>query len=200
MKTIIPTKKFNNIIFKLKYMKAISVIASPRKNGNCKQTVDYITQGIEENDGENKIYFVDDLNIKCCQGCKACKNLEKPTECILNDDFNKIMKELRNSDVFIFAAPNYFGEINAQGHIFINRFYSMTKTTPNRLKNQPKCIIVHTYGASDGHYDEYINKRARVFESIGCKLTEILSIGKNKPSTGNCDELKKQLIKLGKEL
>ena len=122
-----------------------------------------------------------------------------PTKCVIDDDFIKIMDEIEKSDLFIFAAPNYFGEINAQGHIFINRFYSMTKTTPNQLKNNPPCIIVHTYGASDGHYDDYIKKRSRVFESIGCNVVEILSVGTNKPGSGNCDELIEYAKKLGKK-
>lgn len=180
-------------------MKAVSVIASPRKKGNCSQIISYITEGIEKNKGSNKIYFIDDLDISPCKACKACKNMINPTKCVIDDDFIKIMDEIAESDLFIFAAPNYFGEINAQGHIFINRFYSMTKTTPNRLKNNIPCIIIHTYGASEGHYDEYINKRSRVFESIGCNVVEILSVGKNKPGSGNCDELIEYLRQLGRK-
>lgn len=181
-------------------MKAVTVIASPRKKGNCSQIVNYITKGIEEKKGTNNIYFIDDMNISTCKDCKACKNLDNPTKCVIKDDFLKIMDEIEESDLFIFAAPNYFGEINAQGHIFINRFYSMTKTTPNQLKNHPKCVIIHTYGASDGHYDEYINKRSRVFGSIGCDVKEILSVGNNKPSSGNCDELIEYATNLGRKL
>lgn len=181
-------------------MKAISVIASPRKKGNCSQIVEYITEGLEEKNSTNKIYFIDDLNINTCKACRMCKNMDKPSKCIIKDDFIKIMDEIEESDIFIFAAPNYFGEINAQGHIFINRFYSMTKTTPNQLKNNPKCVIIHTYGASEGHYDKYINKRSRVFESIGCEIVEILSVGKNKPSIGNCDDLIEYAKNLGRLL
>ncbi len=181
-------------------MKAVSVIASPRKNGNCSQIVKYITEGLNEKKVSNKIYFIDDLDISPCQACKVCKNMEQKTKCVIKDDFIKIMDEVEKSDIFIFAAPNYFGEINAQGHIFINRFYSMTKTTLNQLKNNPKCVIIHTYGAKDGHYNEYINRRSRVFESIGCDVIEILSIGKNKPNSGNCDELIEYLKSLGKKL
>lgn len=181
-------------------LKVISVIASPRKNGNCKKMIDYITEGIIENQGNNTVYFVDDMNIRPCQACKACKNLEKPVKCVLNDDFNRIMDEVREADAFIFAAPNYFGEINAQGHIFMDRFYSMTKSTLNQLENHPKCIVIHTYGASEGYYDEYINKRSNIFNSIGCEVMEVLSIGKNKPNSGNCDELIEHARNLGRKL
>ncbi|RAP44842.1 MAG: hypothetical protein BZ135_07355 [Methanosphaera sp. rholeuAM6] len=181
-------------------MNVVTVIASPRKNGNCKALVDCITEGITEKHGSNKVYFVDDMNISPCRACKACKNLEKPVKCVLEDDFNRIMDEVAQADAFIFAAPNYFGEINAQGHIFMDRFYSMTKTTLNQLKNKPKCIVIHTYGASDGYYDEYINKRANRFRSIGCEVIEVLSVGKNRPTAGDCDELKEYARNLGRML
>lgn len=170
-------------------MKAVTVIASPRKNGNCKRIVDIITEIIEENNGSNNVYFVEDMNIRGCQACRACKSFENPRKCVLDDDFNRVMEEVSESDAFIFAAPNYFGEISGQGRIFMDRFFSMTRTTPNQLKNNPSCIVIHTYGASDGHYDEYINKKVKIFNSIGCNLIKVFSVGKNKPLTGNCDDL-----------
>ncbi|RAP53434.1 MAG: hypothetical protein BZ138_00880 [Methanosphaera sp. rholeuAM270] len=181
-------------------MKAVTVIASPRKNGNCKQIVDIITAKIEEKNGSNNIYFVDDLKIRGCQACRACKNMENPTKCVLDDDFNRIMCEVEESDAFIFAAPNYFGEISGQGRIFMDRFFSMTKTTPNQLKNNPKCILIHTYGASQGHYDEYINKKAKIFDSIGCTLLEVLSVGNNRPSSEKSDKLTEHVKELADKL
>lgn len=166
-------------------MDAISIIASSRRNGNCKQIVDKITEGIIENGGTNNIYFIEDMNIRGCQGCRRCKDLDNPTKCILDDDFNRVMEKIEEGRALIFAAPNYFGEINAQGHLFMDRFFSMTKTTPNRLKDNPKAVIIHTYGASQGHYDKYINSRTRRFTSIGFDVVDVLSVGENKPSKGD---------------
>lgn len=181
-------------------MDAISIIASSRRKGNCRQIVDKITEGIVENGGTNSIYFIDDMNIRGCQGCGRCKDLDNPTKCILDDDFNMVMDKVEEGCALIFAAPNYFGEINAQGHLFMDRFYSMTKTTPNRLKDSPKAVIIHTYGASQGHYDEYITSRARLFTSIGFNVVEVLSVGENKPSKGNEDEILVKAKEIGLNL
>ncbi len=181
-------------------MNAISIIASPRRNGNCKQIVDRIAEGIVENGGTNTTYFIEDMNIRGCQGCKRCKDLDNPTKCILNDDFNRMMDKIEEGYALIFAAPNYFGEINAQGHIFMDRFYSMTKTTPNQLKNNPKAVVIHTYGASQGHYDEYITLRARLFESIGFDVVEVLGVGQNEPSTGQDSEILLKAKQIGLNL
>lgn len=181
-------------------MNVISIIASPRKNGNCKKIIDIITDEIIANGGKNSIYFIDDMNIKGCQGCKCCKNFDKPTKCVLNDDFVKIMEKVENGHSLIFAAPNYFGEINAQGHLFMDRFYSMTKTTPNKLNYEQKAVVIHTYGAKQGHYDEYIKKRSKLFDSIGLDLIEILSVGENEPLKGNNPEIIKKAREIGLKL
>lgn len=170
-------------------MKAITVIASPRKNGNCHTIVQSITDGITQNNGENKIYYVDQMNIKPCQACQGCRNPDNPSKCVINDDFRMVMDEMENADTLIFATPNYFGEINAQGHIFMDRFYSMTKSTPNQLKKDKKAVIIFTYGAPTGTYDDYITKRARIFESIGLNVVEIMSVGDSKPTCGDSDDL-----------
>ena len=181
-------------------MDAISIIASGRRNGNCKQIVDKIGEGIIENGGSNTIHFIEDMNIRGCQGCRRCKDLDNPTKCILDDDFNRIMEKIEEGCALIFAAPNYFGEINAQGHLFMDRFFSMTKTTPNRLKDNQKAVLIHTYGASQGYYDEYIQKRARRFTSIGFDVVEVLSVGENKPSKGNADKLLLKAKEIGMKL
>lgn len=171
-------------------MKTVCVIASPRKKGNCKQITDMIIDKInQDHENTTEIHFIDDMNIKPCQACMGCRNPENPQPCIIDDDFRKIMDQFTNedADLLIFAAPNYFGEINAQGHIFMDRFYSMTQKTSNYLKNHPKCIIVFTYGASDGYYDEYINSRSRLFESIGFDVCGVISAGRGKP-TSSIDE------------
>lgn len=175
-------------------MYAITVIASPRRNGNCKHITDTINNVLGDNDIKTETYFIDDLNINPCQACRRCKDMDNPTRCIIDDDFNRIMDRIRQSQLFIFAAPNYFGELNAQAHLFIDRFYSMTKTTPNKLDYTTKCIVIHTYGARMGHYDEYINKRARVFNSIGLDVIEVLSIGGGLPTSGDDDEVNKMTI------
>ncbi len=181
-------------------MKAITVIASPRKNGNCTKIVEKLTEAINENNGSNEIYYVDDMNIKPCQACMGCRNPEKPSKCVIEDDFRKIMDDMETHDALIFAAPNYFGEINAQGHIFMDRFYSMTKSTPNMLKGDKKAVIIFTYGAGDGYYDEYINKRANLFESIGLKVDSILSVGSGKPNSGDSEELFEKVREIGLNL
>ncbi|WP_455644736.1 flavodoxin family protein [Methanosphaera sp.] len=181
-------------------MKAITVIASPRKEGNCRTIVDAITEGIKENNGENTIYYVDDMNIKPCQACMGCRNPDKPSKCIIEDDFRKIMDDLEKKDALIFAAPNYFGEINAQGHIFMDRFYSMTKSTPNQFKKDKKAVVIFTYGARDGYYDEYINRRAQLFESIGLTLDSVISAGGGKPNSGNGEDILKKAKTIGYNL
>lgn len=183
-------------------MKIISIIASPRKNGNCANIVKMMTEKIIEEDSENIVYFIDDMNIKPCQGCMSCRNPNIPSKCVIMDDFRMIMDQFDengDADALIFAAPNYFGEINAQGHIFMDRFYSMTKSTPNQIKEDKKAAVIFTYGASDGYYDDYIAKRSHLFESIGFKLAGVLSVGENMP-TKTTGDIKIKAQKLASKL
>jgi len=111
-----------------------------------------------------------------------------------------IMDKVESGCALIFAAPNYFGEINSLGHLFMERFYSMTKTTPNRLDGTGKAVIIHTYGARQGYYDEYINKRARLFESIGLNVVAVLGVGENLPLKGDSDEILRKAKDIGLNL
>lgn len=99
--------------------KLFGVVGSPRRNGNTHILVSRILDGARTEGATGDILFLNDLDIRECDGCHACWD-DKP--CSKNDDMNTIYPKLIDSDVIIFGTPVYWYGPTALMKCFIDRF------------------------------------------------------------------------------
>ncbi|MDO5851702.1 MAG: flavodoxin family protein [Methanobacteriaceae archaeon] len=167
-------------------MKTISIIASPRKEGNCITAAKQITKNTD-----NTTYFVDDMDISPCQACDKCG---PGLDCAIKDDFLKIYDEIAEADALIFASPIYFGETSAQAKIFMDRFYSIVRN-PDKKLDSKKTIFITAYAGPQGAFTDYTVAKSKTFESIGCKVEACIDMGNSNPlaKADGSDELAKKL-------
>ena len=91
--------------------KIVAFIGSPRKNGNVDTIINEIIKGINSNNVDVKKYYLNDMNIKGCQGCLYFRS--KPT-CALKDDMIEIYEEIKDADYVIIGSPVYICQVSAQ--------------------------------------------------------------------------------------
>jgi multimeric flavodoxin WrbA len=65
------------------------------------------------------------LSGKRIGGCQACLSCAKDNICVLEDDWAKIRDKMFEAEAIVFGAPNYYGMINAHGHAFLERTFSL---------------------------------------------------------------------------
>lgn len=98
--------------------KVLALMGSPRKGKNTDKALEYLLDGIRENNYEiNKIYLRD-KNINPCTACDYCGTVEG---CANKDDMDLIYEGFDNSDIIILAAPIYFNSVNSLTKIMIDR-------------------------------------------------------------------------------
>ncbi len=92
-------------------MKAVILFGSPRKKGNTIQLVQALTDALIKKGYSFHILYLNDLNIRPCQGCYACL---KDGSCKINDDMKKVRKYIMESDIIVYATPIYWFGPSAQ--------------------------------------------------------------------------------------
>lgn len=102
-----------------------------------------ILKEIKNNINEAKLIKLNDYNIEFCRGCLYC---DKNANCIINDDLDKVINQMLESDIVVFAIPNYFGGMSGFFKNFIDRLHYMYKRSI--LKNQ-KFIFIYTGALED---------------------------------------------------
>lgn len=76
--------------------KLLAVVGSQRKNGNSYLLAKTV---LESFDAESEIVQLADKEIEFCNLCEECVD----KDCILHDDLNQILTEMKEADAIIFA-------------------------------------------------------------------------------------------------
>lgn len=97
-------------------MRVLAINGSPTE-GNTKQLMETIIKSIGKKVDIEYIQL-STLNINFCKGCNYC---EKHNQCIQKDDMKKLIADMKNTDLFIFASPAYFENVTGCFKNFIDR-------------------------------------------------------------------------------
>lgn len=126
-------------------MRKLSVLGSPRKNGNTAALLEEFLRGAKENHCGIEIskVFLQELDLKGCMGCNMCHRKESDG-CVIKDDMVKLYPLIDENDVIVLATPIYWWNMSAQLKTFIDRIYGFKGT----LKGK-KMILLTTFGDED---------------------------------------------------
>lgn len=134
-------------------MKIVSILGSPRAEGNSAILADIVTGVAEQHGAKVTSHFLNRLNYRGCQACSACKG--KSERCILQDDLKQVLEDVILSDVVILATPVYWGEVSGQMKLLIDRTYSFLKPgfterhDKHRLPPGKKLVWIQVQGAEN---------------------------------------------------
>ena len=125
----------------------VAFVGSPRKNGNTDSLVDEILKGAGSKGVEIKKFYLNDMNIKACQGCLYCR---KGETCIIKDDMVEVYEYVKKEDFMVLGSPVYICQVSAQTKLLLDRFYPLTEI--DKSKHTPrfgekKLITVFTQAA-----------------------------------------------------
>lgn len=134
-------------------MKIVCVLGSPRPKGNSAFLAKRMCDRMRESGAKVKIFSLNKLSYRGCQGCMACKReLER---CVIDDDLSQVLEAVRLSDGLIMASPVYYGDVSSQLKAFIDRTFSFlkpdfpTNPMPSRLAPGKKMVFILTQGQPD---------------------------------------------------
>ena len=126
--------------------KIIAFLGSPRKNGTTAKVMEQVIAGAKAEGAEVITYYLNDKEIKGCQGCYYCRGNDG---CATKDALNPMYDQMKEATGIIVASPIYFMNVTSQTKKLIDRFYPMMN--PDFSPRQPgkKFVTVYTQGNVD---------------------------------------------------
>ena len=127
-------------------MKALVLFGSPRKKGNTIQLSRVMVEALKEKGHSVRMLYLNDLNIRPCQGCLICL---KNGICRINDDMKDIRKYIMESDLIVYATPIYWFGPSGQLKLAMDRSIAfMDKDYNSRIAGK-KAVTLMTCGDDD---------------------------------------------------
>jgi len=99
-------------------VRIIGISGSPRAGGNTDIILSEALAAAKEEGAEVSLIRISDYRLEPCSACRACFTNKK---CVINDDCEKIYREMLRADGVILGSPSYFQAVTAQMKIFIDR-------------------------------------------------------------------------------
>ncbi len=128
-------------------MKIIGFMGSPRKNSNTDILLQEVLNAAFELGAETRIIYANDLKMKGCQSCFACK---KTGACVQNDDMKPLYDEITGADAVVFASPVYMWGMTAQMKLVVDRLFAYLEPgLKSRLLKGKKLGLIFTQGQPD---------------------------------------------------
>jgi len=146
-------------------MKVIGIEGSPRKNGNTEKLVRTILEGASSQGADIEFYKLADLNFSACLGCITCR---EDGICTINDDMQRLYKDIQAADIMIIGSPIYMWQVSAHTKTFMDRLVPFIDWNFNsRLNSKKQVIFAFTQGNPDAEaFREYFNYLERLFRFL----------------------------------
>ncbi len=138
-------------------MNLLALACSPKKGRNTDILVDELLQGAKETLCDHSLHikkiYINSLSFRPCQDCGYCRKNES---CSLQDDMTLVYKDIEDADGMIVSAPTYYGGLNAQCKMLIDRCFRFNEMVSNkdeswtfqsRIKKRKKLIFVGANGS-----------------------------------------------------
>lgn len=98
--------------------KVLVISTSPRKGGNSDTLADEFARGAREAGNQVEKIFLADKTIGFCKGCLTCVKTQR---CIIRDDAESVVQEMKTADVIAFATPVYYYGMCGQMKTMLDR-------------------------------------------------------------------------------
>ncbi len=188
-------------------MKALGILASPRKGQVSDNLTDAALNGLKDRGAEVEKVHLYDLDIKPCKGCMSCWEGKK---CAIDDDYTIILDKMDKADVVVFASPVYYCNVTSVAKVFVDRstpFFTMTKLGPKRLADKPSRVILiancgapfplsHILGVIPG----CMRPMKLFFKLMRVKIEILAATGVSSFDPVKCKKFLKKAYKLGKNI
>lgn len=183
--------------------KILAFVGSAKHSGNISSIVKKILEGARENELETKIYYLNDMNIKGCQGCLYCR---KHDTCCIKDDMQSVYTDIKSADIIIIGSPVYMCQVSAQTKLLLDRLYPLTEI--NMGKHIPRfgekqLIMVYSQAAPFRFiFVKYFRYLSKSLKGIGFKETKRIIATKafTPKASANRVDLMKKAYEIGKTL
>lgn len=189
-------------------MKILIINGSPRRNGNISQMLCAMKNEAEKIGAEVEEIRANDLDIKPCIGCMACRS---KGECSLpEDDSQRTLRKIQEADALIIGAPCYWGNIPGQLKILFDRIvYGLMRDTarfPEPLLKGKRCVLLSTsttiwpFNIMFNQSHGAIRAMREICRYSGIKVVKCIEVGgtarKKSISESTIERCRKAVIKL----
>ena len=138
-------------------MKIITILGSPKKNGNTAKVLSMFEEKVGENHEVERIHITR-YKVGGCLGCYKCQEKKDEPGCVQKDDALAIFEKMIQADAIVYSSPLYCWGFSSQIKPLIDRHVCLVSGygTPDHdslISGKPVALLVTCGGPIEGNCD-----------------------------------------------
>jgi multimeric flavodoxin WrbA len=161
-------------------MKTVLICGSRNHHGQTAQACNALLDGLSKNNGFSvKQFFLPELKVERCRQCEEngwgmCR---KEGYCIIADDFNDLVENIREANVVVFATPVYYSDLSESLRAFTDRLRRICTHNAGRLGVEEKNAIgICVAGGGGGGAPACCVSLEKVMNDCGFKVIDLIPV------------------------
>jgi multimeric flavodoxin WrbA len=139
-------------------MNVLTLLGSPRKQGNTATALGWFEAGLKARGHQVERINIVDHHVNGCLGCGKCMAVSDRPACVQKDDAMEIFDRMVTADKVVYASPLYCWGFSSQMKALIDRHFCLVKGygTPEYksfLDGKPMALLVTCAGPIEGNAD-----------------------------------------------
>ena len=135
-------------------MRVVAILGSRNHEGQTARVVDALLAGVAGAGGESTKVCLPETAVERCRQCEdsGWGRCRAEGECVIEDDFAALVKQLRNGDAAVFATPVYYSDLSESMRAFLDRLRRISTHEAGRacIKGKPAVGICVAGGGGGG--------------------------------------------------
>ena len=160
-------------------MKYVVISGSRNPQGQTARAIRGLVRGLEGLGAVGQTYFLPTLKIERCRQCDKngwgiCRSEGR---CVIEDDFAKLVEEIRQADLAIFATPVYFGDLSESIRAFTDRLRRTCMHEAGKVGiNNKRAVGLCVAGGGGGGGPSCAVSLERVLRTCGFDLVDVIPL------------------------
>ena len=133
-------------------MKILAIVSSVNKDGKTAASARSLIEGAEAVGADGSLVFLTEMDQQRCRQCdsEGWRNCRYMGRCIIEDDFQKLVEEIREADIIVFATPVYFSDMSESIRGVLERLRRTCITEKGSLESQGNLLSASVMRAAAG--------------------------------------------------
>ena len=124
-------------------MKAIVLLGSRNPEGRTAGSAAALARGLQKKGWETERLFLTEMQIERCRQCdeKGWGICRSEGRCVIDDDFNPLVAQIKAADAVVFASPVYFHDLSESLRAFLDRLARTCRTDAGTVGLKDKAAV-----------------------------------------------------------
>jgi len=124
-------------------MRAVVILGSRNPMGQTARAAGALAEGFESAGGQIERVFLPTLTIERCRQCdeNGWGTCRSEGQCVIEDDFQGILEQIKDAEAAVFATPVYFGDLSESIRAFLDRMRRVSRHDAGKVGLEGKLAV-----------------------------------------------------------